>query len=106
MVAAELVAETLPQELFRVAAPCIDRTGIGMIRIRAWTAVSSWPAVMNPCSRMRESTTWLRSTAPSRFVHGERPAGDCASPAISALSASVSCFAGFPNKWRDIVSTP
>ena len=36
----------------------------------------------------------------------ERPAGERASPAISALSASDSLLAGFPNRWRDMVSTP
>jgi hypothetical protein len=46
--------------------------------------------VMNPSSRMRSRTTWLRATARSRFDHGDSAAGARARPAMSALSARVS----------------
>ena len=49
---------------------------------------------MNPSSRMRVSTTWLRVIAPSRLVHGESADGARASPAISAHSARVNVLAG------------
>ena len=61
---------------------------------------------MNPPSRIRARTTWLRPMAPSRFDHGDSVAGARARPAMSALSASVRFFAGLPNTRCDIASTP
>ena len=107
MVAAEAIAELLAQVFLRVAAARVggtrDTAGCGAVRC---FAACSWPAVMKPSSRIRASTTWLRAIAPSRLDQGESADGARASPAISAHSASVSCFAGLPNRCRDIVSTP
>ena len=61
---------------------------------------------MNPPSRIRASTTWLRATAPSRFDHGDSVAGARASPAMSALSAIDRFLDGLPNTRCDIASTP
>ena len=59
------------------------------MRMRAARAARSCAAVMKPCSRIRVSTTWLRSSAPSWLVHGESADGARASPAISAHSGEV-----------------
>ena len=61
---------------------------------------------MKPAARIRARTTWLRAIAPSRFDHGDSVAGARASPAISALSATVRSLAALPNTRRDIASTP
>ena len=93
MIAAELVAELLTQELLRVAAARLGRArDTARMRIRAARAACSCASVMKPSSRMRVSTTWLRSIAPSRFVHGDSADGARASPAISAHSARFSCL--------------
>ena len=107
MVAAEPVAELLPQELLRVADARLGRAGIrrGSAAAPARAAFSC-AGVMNPSSRIRCSTTWLRSSAPSKFDHGDSADGARIRPAISAASGSVSRLAGLPNRFCDIVSTP
>ena len=76
------------------------------MRGRTCAAAFSCAAVMNPSSRIRRRTTRLRSSAPSRFDHGDSADGARISPAISDASGSVSLLAGFPYRFCDIVSTP
>ena len=106
MIAAEPLAERLAQELLRVAA-----ARVGSRRDTAECGCSSprfalLRSVMKPSSRIRVRTTWLRAMAPSRLDQGDSVDGARASPAISAHSARFNCFAGRPNRCRDIVSTP
>ena len=107
MIAAELDRETAGAGIPSHSRPA-DRScpGTGAIRMRAARAARSSVSVMNPSSRMRVRTTWLRAIAPSRLVHGESADGARASPATSAHSARFRVFAGRPNRCRDIVSTP
>ena len=76
------------------------------MRMRALGGARPALRVMKPSSRIRASTTWLRSTAPSRFDHGESADGARASPAMSAALGQRQLLRRLAEQVRDIVSTP
>ncbi len=66
VIAAELVAELLPQIFLRPRGARVVRLAIRLrCAGRARSAASSCAGVMNFCSRIAASTRWLRSSAPS-----------------------------------------
>ncbi len=103
-------AQRVPEQLAKVspayASDAVLVGWYGRTRNRARLAARSSASVMKPASRMRASTTWLRSSARGKLDHGDSAAGARASPAMNALSARVSDSAGLPNTRRAIGSTP
>ena len=70
-------------------------------------ASRSCASVMNPSSRMRASTTWLRcERAVEIGPRRERRRRACEPGDRARTSARFSVFAGLPNRCCDIVSTP
>ena len=108
VVAAEDLPELLAQELLRVARRVDPSPGDTAQCGYAWRGASrSCASVMNPSSRIRASTTWLRSSAPGRLVHGRQAGGRSRQPRDQAHTPRrFRLFAGRPNRCRDIVSTP
>ena len=103
-----IAARAAPTEKVLSSRLCraLETADSGRTRIRSALACCSCAAVIFFSSRMRCRTTKLRRRAASGCVHGEYDAGARMTPAMSAASPSVRSDAGFPNIFRDMVSTP